>query len=122
VRFPAIAENAEPLQCPVYYGDAGISRSPSCGPHSKGTSPSMRVERRGRAQSPRRILIGGIAHETNVFSRVPTDFAQFRQRVYITGREMIAGFSGPAAFSTASRSSMRHRSHSSTLRQRRAAS
>jgi microcystin degradation protein MlrC len=53
----------------------------------------MRVERRGRAQSPRRILIGGIAHETNVFSRVPTDFAQFRQRVYITGREMIAGFS-----------------------------
>ncbi len=54
----------------------------------------MRVERRGRAQSPRRILIGGIAHETNVFSRVPTDLDQFRQRVSITGREMIAGFSG----------------------------
>ena len=42
----------------------------------------------------REILIGGIAHETNVFSRVPTDFEQFRQRIYITGREMIAGFSG----------------------------
>jgi microcystin degradation protein MlrC len=54
----------------------------------------MRVERRGRAQSPRRILIGGIAHETNVFSRVSTDFDQFRRRVAITGREMIAGFSG----------------------------
>lgn len=54
----------------------------------------LRVERRGRAQTPRRILIGGIAHETNVFSRVPTDFAQFRQRVSIAGREMIGGFSG----------------------------
>ncbi|MGI8854547.1 MAG: M81 family metallopeptidase [Thermomicrobiales bacterium] len=54
----------------------------------------MRVERRGRAQSSRRILIGGIAHETNVFSRVPTDLDEFRQRVSITGQEMVAGFSG----------------------------
>lgn len=54
----------------------------------------MRVERRSRTQPQPRVLIGGIAHETNVFSGVPTDLDQFRQRVSIGGRELIAGFSG----------------------------
>lgn len=54
----------------------------------------MRVERRNGARTMRRILIGGIAHETNTFSRVPTDLDQFRQRVFITGPEMVASFSG----------------------------
>src|SRR5438067_6812613 len=54
----------------------------------------MRVERRSRTQSQRKILIGGIAHETNVFSNVPTDLDQFRQRVSIGGRELVIGFAG----------------------------
>ncbi|MCA1669976.1 MAG: M81 family metallopeptidase, partial [Thermomicrobia bacterium] len=54
----------------------------------------MRVERRGRTQTIRRIAIGGIAHETNLFSSVPTDFEQFRQRVLIAGRDLLSGFAG----------------------------
>ena len=54
----------------------------------------MRVERRDRSQSTRRIAIGGIAHETNVFSAIPTDFAQFGQRVLIGGRDLLSGFAG----------------------------
>ncbi|MHB8646721.1 MAG: M81 family metallopeptidase, partial [Thermomicrobiales bacterium] len=54
----------------------------------------MRVERRGRSHSSRRIAIGGIAHETNRFSNVPTDFEQFRQRVLIGGRDLVTGFAG----------------------------
>lgn len=54
----------------------------------------MRVERRGRKPISRRIAIGGIAHETNLFSNVPTDFEQFRQRVLIGGRDLLAGFAG----------------------------
>ncbi len=54
----------------------------------------MRVERRGRSHITRRIAIGGIAHETNVFSAIPTDFEQFRQRVLIGGRDLLSGFAG----------------------------
>lgn len=54
----------------------------------------MRVERRGRTHLTRRIAIGGIAHETNLFSNVPTDFEQFRQRVLIDGRDLLTGFAG----------------------------
>ena len=54
----------------------------------------MRVERRGRKPITRRIAIGGIAHETNLFSTIPTDFEQFRQRVLIGGRDLLAGFAG----------------------------
>jgi microcystin degradation protein MlrC len=54
----------------------------------------MRVERRGRKPITRRIAIGGIAHETNLFSTAPTDFEQFRQRVLIGGRDLLAGFAG----------------------------
>src|SRR5437870_2912827 len=60
----------------------------------RGIGKRMRVERRGRVQPERRVLIGGIAHETNVFSTVPTDLDQFRQRVSIGGRELITGFAG----------------------------
>ncbi len=41
-----------------------------------------------------RVLVGGIAHETNSFSAVPTDLEQFRQRVYVGGRDLTAGFAG----------------------------
>jgi microcystin degradation protein MlrC len=54
----------------------------------------MRVERRSRTQPQRRVLIGGIAHETNVFSTVPTDLDEFRQRVSIGGHELVSGFRG----------------------------
>ncbi len=55
----------------------------------------MRVERRTAIRTtPARILIGGIAHETNVFSTTPTDFSEFRQRVYIGGRDLVGGFAG----------------------------
>lgn len=54
----------------------------------------MHVERRTGSRMSRRVLIGGIAHETNAFSRVPTDYEQFRQRVLIGGRELVAGFAG----------------------------
>lgn len=54
----------------------------------------MRVEPRSKVRSQRRVLIGGIAHETNVFSSVPTDLDQFRQRVSIGGRELTVGFAG----------------------------
>ena len=54
----------------------------------------MRVERRGRTHLIRRIAIGGIAHETNVFSAAPTDFEQFRQRVLIGSRDLLSGFAG----------------------------
>lgn len=54
----------------------------------------MRVERRGRTHLTRRIAIGGIAHETNLFSAIPTDFEQFRQRVLIGGRDLLTGFAG----------------------------
>ncbi len=54
----------------------------------------MRVERRGRKPITRRIAIGGIAHETNLFSNAPTDFEQFRQRVLIGGRDLLGGFAG----------------------------
>ena len=40
------------------------------------------------------MLIGGIAHETNTFSAVPTDLEQFRQRVYVGGQDLTAGFAG----------------------------
>jgi microcystin degradation protein MlrC len=55
---------------------------------------TMRVERRGRTHLTRRIGIGGIAHETNLFSAIPTDFEQFRQRVLIGGRDLVSGFAG----------------------------
>lgn len=54
----------------------------------------MRVERRDRSRITRRIAIGGIAHETNRFSTIPTDFEQFRQRVLIGGHDLLAGFAG----------------------------
>lgn len=41
-----------------------------------------------------RVLIGGIAHETNTFSAVPTDLEQFRQRVYVGGHDLTMGFVG----------------------------
>jgi len=56
--------------------------------------PTMRVERRGRKTSSQRVAIGGLAHETNLFSNVPTDFEQFRQRVLIGGRDLLSGFAG----------------------------
>lgn len=54
----------------------------------------MRVERRGGKSSSRRVAIGGLAHETNLFSNVPTDFEQFGQRVLIGGRDLLTGFAG----------------------------
>ncbi len=54
----------------------------------------MRVERRGRSHITRRIAIGGIAHETNLFSVVPTDYEQFRQRLLIGGHDLLSGFAG----------------------------
>ncbi|MDQ6832112.1 MAG: M81 family metallopeptidase, partial [Chloroflexota bacterium] len=54
----------------------------------------MRVERRGRKNSSRRVAIGGLAHETNLFSNVPTTFEHFRQRVLIGGRDLLSGFAG----------------------------
>ena len=56
--------------------------------------PTMRAERRGRKTSSQRVAIGGLAHETNLFSNVPTDFEQFRQRVLIGGRDLLSGFAG----------------------------
>jgi microcystin degradation protein MlrC len=54
----------------------------------------MRGERRVGGRVVPRIVIGGIAHETNAFSAVPTDIEQFRQRVYVGGRELTTGFAG----------------------------
>lgn len=48
---------------------------------------------RGRGRVTR-VLIGGIAHETNTFSAVPTDLEQFRQRVYVSGHDLTTGFAG----------------------------
>ncbi len=41
-----------------------------------------------------RVLIGGIAHETNTFSLQPTTLADFQQRIFIGGRPLILGFGG----------------------------
>src|SRR3954451_4752571 len=54
----------------------------------------MRGERRANGRVVPRILIGGIAHETNAFSAVPTDIEQFRQRVYVGGHDLTTGFAG----------------------------
>ena len=54
----------------------------------------MRGERQRGARVIQRILIGGIAHETNAFSAVPTDIEQFRQRVYVGGHDLTTGFTG----------------------------
>ena len=42
----------------------------------------------------RRVLIGGISHETNTFSVEPTDLAQFYGRVLISGSDLLIGFGG----------------------------
>ena len=36
-----------------------------------------------------RLIVGGLAHETNSFSPVPTTLAAFRQRSYLTGEAII---------------------------------
>jgi len=51
----------------------------------------MRARRRG---GERRVLVGGISHETNTFSQEPTDLAQFHQRVLIEGADLLLGFGG----------------------------
>jgi len=51
----------------------------------------MRARRRG---GERRVLVGGISHETNTFSREPTDLADFYQRVLIEGADVLLGFGG----------------------------
>lgn len=47
-----------------------------------------------RGAGGRRVLVGGISHETNTFSHEPTDLAQFHQRVYIAGYDLLLGFGG----------------------------
>jgi microcystin degradation protein MlrC len=54
----------------------------------------MRGERQRGARVIQRILIGGIAHESNAFSAVQTDIEQFRQRVYVGGHDLTTGFTG----------------------------
>jgi microcystin degradation protein MlrC len=54
----------------------------------------MRAERRTSARTVPRIAIGGIAHETNTFSAVPTDIGEFRERVYVGGHDLSTGFAG----------------------------
>lgn len=54
----------------------------------------MRMERRRPSHTTLRIAIGGIAHETNVFSAIPTNFEQFGQRVLTGGRDLLTGFAG----------------------------
>lgn len=53
-----------------------------------------RADKRETGRGAVRILVGGIAHETNTFSVVPTELADFHQRVCISGRELLLGFSG----------------------------
>ena len=45
-----------------------------------------------------RIGIGGIAHETNAFSNVPTDEALFRKLSYQENQEIIAGHTGVRSY------------------------
>lgn len=45
---------------------------------------------------PARIAIGGIWHETNTFSPVPTDLAAFRDRSLLTGDAILAQGAGTA--------------------------
>ncbi len=40
------------------------------------------------------MLVGGISHETNTFSREPTGLAEFHRRVYVAGQDVLLGFGG----------------------------
>ena len=40
---------------------------------------------------PRRVLVGGIWHETNSFSPVKTDLDAFRRYLYLEGEAVISG-------------------------------
>ncbi len=42
----------------------------------------------------KRVLVGGIWHETNSFSPVPTDLAAFRRYLFLEGEAVIAGSRG----------------------------
>ena len=42
----------------------------------------------------KRVLVGGIWHETNSFSPVPTDLAAFRRYLYLEGEAVISGSRG----------------------------
>lgn len=41
-----------------------------------------------------RVLVGGIWHETNSFSPVPTDLDAFRRFLFVEGVEMVAALAG----------------------------
>ena len=47
-----------------------------------------------RQETTMRFAILGISHETNTFSRVPTDYAQFEASDILRGQEIVERFEG----------------------------
>ena len=56
--------------------------------------PMETAAKRALSVSDAQILIGGVQHETNTFSPLPTDFDSFRRQQFATGEDLIRRYRG----------------------------
>src|SRR5262245_41916313 len=81
--------------CPASRAASGPDSLPSAGaqtwpPHS----PSPRTLREASEDHPVRLFLAQLSHETNTFSNLPTDRAQFEARDLRYGEEIVETFRG----------------------------